>query len=60
MFRNDWQRTICDLIKSQKGPTDCLHCPYLIDKERGLCVANAHYDGLDWIRDNREGEVIDN
>lgn len=59
MFRNNWQRTVCDLVRSRREPSDCSECPYLIDKDRGLCVANAHYvEGYGWTKDREEGEVI--
>jgi hypothetical protein len=64
MFRNNWQRTVCELVRSRREPSDCSGCPYLIDRTRGLCQANAHYvPGHGWIRDDehcKEGTVIGN
>lgn len=61
MFRNNWQRTVCELIRTRNKPADCTECPYWIDRKRMMCVANAHYVvGVGWIRDGKEGEVIDN
>ena len=64
MFRNDWQRTICDLRRNRTGQEGCDGCPYMIDRADNICQGNSHwlYDPATgagwWVKDYDESERL--
>lgn len=52
MLTSDWQRDIC----AEHRDRGCANCPFLLDREKGMCKGNCHYDSNDkkWVKDDGE------
>ena len=52
MLTTNWQRDICADFRDR----DCVNCPFLLDREKGMWKGNCHYDSNDkkWVKDDGE------
>ena len=50
MLTSDWQRDIC----ADYRDGGCANRPFLLDRKKGMCKGNCHYNSNDkkWVKDD--------